>query len=85
MTTPGTPGESLDVTMVDTSGLEQSIDKICTAIDRLREERAELLSELKRIVERFHHCLVTTGSDPEFADAAVAKARTLIAKAEATS
>jgi hypothetical protein len=34
-------------TAVDLSGLEQSVDDICALVDRLREERADLLEAVR--------------------------------------
>ena len=49
---------------------------------RLIAAAPELLAELKSMKERFHMCCLTSGSDREYADLAVAKAFALISKAE---
>lgn len=53
-------------------------------IEHLRRINAELLEELKQMVERFKRCLLHTKSagDEEIAESAVSKARQIIAKAE---
>lgn len=55
-------------------------EQLCNA--RLIAVAPELLAELRSITARFRKAILATGTDPEFADAAVQTATSLIDRAE---
>lgn len=67
--------------LIDTSGLEESIDRACELFDKLRAQRNELVDLLRRMRER----LIDGRALPEWAEAWVEEIDAAIAQAEGRS